>query len=154
SLEGMIWNMMLDEEGKFLILEIRQNEKHRVNFTAIALDTGAVMWDGLEFEENWWVGMTAVSNGILLLHTYADNSDPEPKGLIAFDIINQEVCWVQDEFTYLKVAGNYVIGFDAGTKDKSYASISLTEGRREAVEEASVLQMQGLEKDALDAQYP
>lgn len=154
SFEGIIWNMMLDELGEILILEIRQNQKHQVSFTAIELETGDVIWDGLEFEENWWVGMTALSKGILLLHTYKDNVDPEPKGLIAFDVLNQQICWMHEMFTYLKLAGNQVVGFNGSNKDKQYEIIGLTDGKREAVDESTVLLLHDGQKDIADTQYP
>lgn len=154
SFDGIVWNMMLDETGEFLILEIRQNEKHQVSFTAIALETGTVMWDGLEFEENWWVGMTAFSNGMLLLHKYADNEDPEPKSLIAFDVIKQEVRWMHEEFTYLKLTNEQVLGFDASNKNKQYESINLIDGNRKAVDDESVLQLPIDKKLVEEALYP
>lgn len=145
---------MLDDREKILILEIRHNQKHQVSFTAIDLASGAVIWDGLEFEESWWVGMTAVSNGLLLLHTYVDNADPEPKGLIAFDVFKQEVRWMHENFSFLRLAEQHVVGINAGNNEKQYEIIELTGGRRETVEESAALHVKETAEGNNPTHYP
>ncbi len=154
AFEGVVWNMMLDETGAFLILEIRHNQKHQVSFTAIELESGTVMWDGLEFEESWWVGMTAISKGVLLLHSYVDNADPEPKGMIAFDVFKQEVSWMHENFSYMKLAGELVVGLHAGEGEKYYETISLRSGERITVDENFVSHLKDDHQNAFVAQFP
>ena len=150
--------MLLDEQGEVLILEIRENDNHQVSFTALDLKSGNVLWDGLEFDENWWVGMTTIVQGVLLLHIYVDNSDPEPKGLIAFDIRQKKVCWTHNDFTYLNVQDNKVLGFKIIDQDKQYQTIDLMDGERYDVEEAQFFQSNlSPKKDdesKLETQYP
>lgn len=150
--------MLLDEQGEVLILEIRENDHHQVSFTAIDLKSGTVLWDGLEFDENWWVGMTTIVKGILLLHTYVDNSDPEPKGLIAFDIQQKKVCWIHNDFTYLNVQENKVLGVTLIDQDKQYQAIDLLDGEKHTIEEEQFFQLNlSLKKDSessLETKYP
>lgn len=146
--------MMLDDRAKILILEIRHNQKHQVSFTAIDLASGSVIWDGLEFEESWWVGMTAITHGVLILHTYVDNADPEPKGLIAFDVYKQEVRWMHENFSFLRLAEQKVVGINTDDDDKRYETIELTGGRREAVEESIVLDVKENPEGHKLAHYP
>lgn len=135
--DGNIWNMLLDAYSGTLILEIREKDEHQVSFTAIDLESGEVIWDGLQFEENWWLGMTLISQGVLILHTFVDNADPEPKGLISFDILEKEVCWSKSDFVFLKMYEDKIIGFVTHDEERIFQAIGLRDGVVENINEAT-----------------
>lgn len=152
--DGKIWNMLLDSQSGTLILEIREEDKHQVSFTAIDLNSGEVLWDGLQFEDNWWVGMTLLTQGILILRTFADNADPEPKGLIAFDILKKEVCWSKIDFVFVKIYEDKIIGFVRHDEERIFQAIGLTDGVVESIDEASVFEPSNHNEKLIEHSWP
>jgi hypothetical protein len=137
--------MLSDPAGSKLLLEIRDSEKHEVSFTAIDLNEKRLMWDGLSFEESWWIGMSALQDDVLLLHQYEDSQNPENSQLFAVDVNSCEVLWAVTDFTFLNIVKGKVIGFTRKEEERYYSTIELKSGEIAA---AGSLTAQLLEQNA------
>ncbi|MTI30183.1 DUF4905 domain-containing protein [Cytophagales bacterium RKSG123] len=119
----------MNPEGDLLVLEIRDHENHLVSFSAINLETKQLLWDGLTFEESWWLGLTALEKNILLIHEFEDSQNPENQKLFALDVSKQEVLWAVSDFTYLCTEGKQVVGFTREGEERYFSTIDLLNGK-------------------------
>ena len=95
------WRLDIDTNRNIVFAEIRDPADKKVSFAAININTGQVLFDGLETEERWLTGIETAYNGVLLLHGYQSESSPTHKGLIAIEGETGKTLW-----------NNYTITFD------------------------------------------
>jgi hypothetical protein len=88
-----IFKVLLDSKANYLALEIRNSATKEVTFSVIDLKKQVVCLEETGFEEAWRVGLSAIENHVLLLHSYTDNRLPDKKGIFAVDFLAQEVLW-------------------------------------------------------------
>ena len=101
---------MLVPETTLLILETRNDARHETTFSALDFETNRFLWKEILFEETWWIGVTAATPEVLLLHLYQDTENPDKKGLIAWHIRDQKKLWQLDGFFLSFVMGDKVYG--------------------------------------------
>lgn len=88
-----IFKILLDSKANYLAIEVRNSTSKEVTFSVIDLKKRTICLEETGFEEAWRVGLSAVENHILLLHSYTDNRLPDKKGIFAVDFLAQEVLW-------------------------------------------------------------
>jgi hypothetical protein len=110
---GAIWSTLVVPQQNLLILEVRDEDKREVRFSAFDYLQNSFRWKDLLLEEPWWIGLTAVSENILLLHLYQNTENPDEKSLMAFDILKQKVLWHLKDFAFSYLEGNAVVGMQS-----------------------------------------
>jgi hypothetical protein len=112
KLQGMIWKTIADPDRKRIYLEVRNGEEKSVSFSAFDLDTSRWLWEGITFEEKWWISLSAASAGILLFTLYAEVENPDKKSLLAFDVELQKMIWWKNNFALSLATGQTVTGVE------------------------------------------
>ncbi len=102
SFSATIFKILADSQNNFLAVEIRNSELKEVSFAVIDLQTQTLQLEETGFEEAWRVGLSAIEQGKLLLHTYTDSRLPDKKGIYAIDIVQQCVAWEQSLWNFEK----------------------------------------------------
>lgn len=125
---GVIWNTIAVPERDLLVIETRSEDAREARFSAFDHKRNAFLWREIILEEPWWVGITAASSNVLLVHLYHSMENPDDKGLIAFDINQQKILWQCDHFSFVclrenSVEGNFTVG------DKEPAVLNLLTGQ-------------------------
>jgi hypothetical protein len=90
---AQIWRLLPAQGGR-IVGETRDVEKKRARYFGLDLSTGHVLWEGLEFEERWWIGMEATADEVLFLHSYASPDLPLHRGITAVNITTGKLAWV------------------------------------------------------------
>jgi hypothetical protein len=108
--KGVIWNMKTSEDGKIIILEVRNSETKIVKFSALDLDTHEFLWKEKMLDEPWWINLTAVAGDIVLFTLYTDTNNPDKKAALAYQLVNGELMWWNNDFSISAIAENAVIG--------------------------------------------
>jgi len=103
SFSANIFKILVDSTQKMLAIEIRNAEKKEVSFSVISLENKITLLEETGLEEAWRVGLSAIENNKLLLHTYTDTRLPDRKGIYAIDITKQEVIWEKQELRFEKL---------------------------------------------------
>jgi len=93
-----------------LILEVRNEQRREARFSALNIVTNEFAWKDILFEESWWIGLTAATKKVLLLHVYRNTENPDVKDLLAWDIFNQRARWQVANFLFGFVSGNRIYG--------------------------------------------
>ena len=125
--EGVIWNILQVPGSTLLILEIRDEERREARFSALDFEQNTFVFKNILFEEPWWIGMTAATREVLLLHVFQHTENPDRKDLMAWDIYKQERRWKLDDFSFDFLSGNKVHGRLLGKDDAM--TIDLSTGR-------------------------
>jgi hypothetical protein len=105
--KSTVWRLEIDAISETIFAEIRDQSDKKVCFSAINLDSGKLLFDGLQTEERWLTGIEAAYDGILLLHNYQSESGPAHKGLLAINSTTSETTWSNytHAFDHLSING-------------------------------------------------
>ncbi|HAS46511.1 MAG TPA: hypothetical protein DCS93_38875 [Microscillaceae bacterium] len=125
---GKIWKIITDSSMPVIIVQTRDGDAYQTAFTAINIQSQTTLWQDFTLEESWWVGMSLLSQGILLLHTYPDTQKPQPQGLIALEIASREVLWQTEELHFYEVIDNQIVVTSSTTSSNSYLTIDIKTG--------------------------
>ncbi len=101
--EAIIWETALDPTTGRLLLQTRNEEKHETAFSLVDLHTGQWILRDKQFEESWWIGISAIKSNRALLHIYQDDQNPELKSLILWDLEHDHVLTTYENTTLISV---------------------------------------------------
>ncbi len=107
---GIIWNTVLLPEKSILFLEVRNRELKTVSFTAFNYIDNTFLWRDVQLEEKWWVNLSAVTTERLLFTIYLDTTNPDKKGLLAYELSSMRLIWWNNNFAINYVSGDVVRG--------------------------------------------
>lgn len=131
SSPAKIWNLLADHEARYLYLELRDEEAHQVSFAAYNLHARKLLWDDLQLEEDWWIGMSAADANLLVLHTFDDSDNPEVKSFLVIDNTSRKIVWQDSELQIMDAYQGDLYGFIRKDKTTIYKSVSLEAGRQQ-----------------------
>jgi len=110
---GTIWNSALSSSNATLLLEIRDGHERKTSFSALDLISGKLIWDGVVFEERWWVGLDGAQGEVALFSVFTDTTNPDRKSLIAYHIAEQKILWWRNDFSLSALGLNCALGISA-----------------------------------------
>lgn len=113
AFKGVIWNTMADGNNNRLFLEVRDVQEKKVSFSALNLQNNEWLWKDISFEEPWWISLGAIAGDVLLLVIYTDQTNPDKKSLLAYDVLRNEITWWYNGFSLSGANALYVKGVDS-----------------------------------------
>ncbi len=125
-----IWRLLISETGK-LIIELRDVNNKEVFFTCYDLEKGKRIFESVQMEEKYWIGIEALYNDLIIFHKYAKPDMPGHKELIAFDITNQTVRWVNSEFSFLFAYREKIYCYKQNFESRNFYSLNYLNGQIE-----------------------
>lgn len=123
---GTLWNTVALASEKLLFLELRDESRRSVTFSALRYDRGAFAWQDRQIVENWWIGLLTAAGNTLLLQRFNPET-PEARGLVAVDAGSGELLWTRDEFIMERAGMGWVSGFSGSGRDRQ--TLDLLSGR-------------------------
>lgn len=150
---GNIWRILCSESGEILG-ESRDHEKKQAAFFCLDEQTGAVRWQDVQLSEPWWVGIDAIHRDRVLLHTFANPSMPEHKGIIALDLATGTTLWQYTELTFWFVFQEFVFAYQPQFERRVGYKLSIDDGAiveeyRESLDELNQLRRRAIEAQRL-----
>jgi hypothetical protein len=127
--EGQVWKILVDEASPVLIVQTRNGESYQTSFTAINTQTNRVLWQDFNLEESWWLGMAGVHAGVLFLYTYPDTQKPQSQGIIAVDVVTQQILWQTQSINFHQIIEGQVLGLSVAQQEKEYYLLELKTGK-------------------------
>lgn len=148
---GMVWRLMFADRGR-VIGECRDREKKLASFFCLDEETGKPLWRGMALEEPWWVGIEAVLNDTVLLHTYASPDMPEHRGIRAFDVETGALRWRKDDVVYWFGSGEKVCAYRDFFEKRVGYELDVRTGEVVTVHEESLQKLHDFRAEAGDPQ--
>jgi hypothetical protein len=128
AFSGTVWNMLSVPDSDLLAIEVRDEKKHEARFTIIDFKGKQIICRDKIFNEAWWIGLTAATSEILLLHVYVNPDNPDEKALIAFDFHHDSVLWRADHFSFAGIEGDTVWGTFTTGESPVRAAVNIRNG--------------------------
>lgn len=110
SAEGVLWRILFSTTGK-IVGEVRKEEEKQASFFCLDERTGSVLWEGLQIEEPWWVGIDALHFDTAFLHEFEKPDLPEHKKIRAVDLGTGRELWRNDDLTFWFAFQNRVYAY-------------------------------------------
>lgn len=126
--DAPIWKSAVSSSASRLYLELRDARQHRVQFAALELPSGRLLWTSLTLDEPWWVTLALAGERYLLLQSFTDTNDPSKKKYYAIDTATRQLVWQSDQFQILNLANNWLLGYREQELTRDYVQIQLPTG--------------------------
>ena len=109
--DGVVWTTKVSHENEIIVLEIRNSQRKEVRFTALNYSTQKFLWKDKLMDEPWWINLASVSGTIVLFTLYTDTHNPDKKATVAYNLLDGNQVWWQNDFSISSVYDNFVAGF-------------------------------------------
>lgn len=106
----MVWKAMALAEKDLLILEVRDESRREVSFSAYQYKKQMFLWKDLILEEPWWISLAGGTNEVVFFQIYDDSQTPEHKSLLALNSETGQVCWKRNGFSINQVQNGRIEG--------------------------------------------
>lgn len=95
-----VWRLLISDTDK-LVIELRDVNKKEVFFSCYNLDNGKRIFESLQLEEKYWIGIETLYKDMIIFHKYDKPDMPGHKQIIGFDITTQTVKWTDSDHSFL-----------------------------------------------------
>jgi hypothetical protein len=123
-----VWRLEIDALSETIFVEIRDQSDKKVHFAAISLARGNFLFDDLQTEERWLIGIETAYDGILLLHNYQSESGPVHKGLTAIDGLTGKTLWSNFTHAFDHLSSNGPVVYDTRMQPRKLFLIDVITG--------------------------
>lgn len=97
---GIIWKILPDETGNYLVIESRDGERRRTLLSTLTVYDNQFLYTIDKLPKPWWIGLKAVEDAKIILQGYKESNSPEPKGFYIFEIKTGELVQTEEEEIY------------------------------------------------------
>lgn len=80
----------------FILVNTRDNEKLESKFALIDLKNYELRWEGLQFEDEWWVSAYHMTDEMVVFQKFEDSQNIDDRSVFGFDLMNQESVWAME----------------------------------------------------------
>lgn len=129
TVENIIWRVYPTRVGK-VVGEERDPAGKRARFFCVDQGTGSVLWQKAILGDQWWVGVEAVHENILLLHGFATPVMPGHKGIIAVDLEVGAKVWENANVAFISAEGHSLFAWEHSTGERRMVELNCKTGER------------------------
>jgi hypothetical protein len=98
--KGAVWRVVPAEVDVF-VGEDRQLDTKEVSFFCLNKVTGELFWEGISFDEPWWIGIEAVHRGRIFMHGFTKPDMPDHQRILALDLSTGRLAWSCDDMRFI-----------------------------------------------------
>ncbi len=132
-----VWRLEIDALSETIFVEIRHPDDKKVQFEAISLESGNVLFEGLETDERWLTGIETSYDGVLLLHNYQSEAAPVHKGLTAVDL-SGKIIWSNYTHAFDHLSANGPVIYDTRIQPRKLFVADIKTGATKRLYEPSI----------------
>lgn len=126
----MIWKILIDPLTNAIVLEIRNGETRSVTFSAYDLSAQKFLWENLECEEPWWIGLEEAYNGFVILHEYVNPQNPEHKCVFVHEEKSGKALWQNLEVTFYRLAKKGIVAYESDKIPRIFQCLDYSSGKK------------------------
>lgn len=86
-----IWESKTSD--RYLLINNRNSDSFESSFSLIDLNESQLLWEGLRFEEEWWVSVYHMTDQVIVFQQFEDTQDIDNRSVFGFDSLTQESLW-------------------------------------------------------------
>jgi len=121
--QGKIWKLYYDKYSDYLLLEERNEECREAHFYCYDINSFAGKEIHVYQEEDWWLGVHDFQYGVAIFHLYQDGIEPIPQGVLAMDVVTEDVLFRRDEVKFDVLEENKLFFFEGEHHEKKEVSL-------------------------------
>lgn len=99
-----IWESKASEN--YLLINNRNSDSFESSFSLIDLNETQLMWEGLRFEEEWWVSVYHMTDQVIVFQQFEDTQDIDNRSVFGFDPLTQESIWSMENVHLTGASGD------------------------------------------------
>lgn len=96
-------------EGPFLFVELRDDQRRSVRFSAFCYAPFAPLWENIGYSERWWISLLTATGSVVLFQQYIDGQ-PDRKKILAADYTTGRIVWEKDDFSFRGITDGLITG--------------------------------------------
>ncbi len=124
--EKKIWRLL--PGNGVLAVELRDTEAKTAEYAGIEISSGSPLWEGVSFEESWWIVMNRVFKDVLLLQQFVKPNMPTPAGIYAIDLFTGKVLWQNRELSLINASNDLVYVSRKSIQSEDIAGLNYKSG--------------------------
>lgn len=101
-----IWEVKATEN--YLLVNTRDEEELSSDFALIDLKQPQLIWEGLAFEDAWWVSAYHLTDEQIVFQKFEDSQNIEDRSVFGFDLSTQEIPWSLEKVLLVGADGNQI----------------------------------------------
>ena len=122
-----LWRILPTDTGK-LIIEERDTQLKEAYFSCLEIDKGKKIFENIQLEEKFWIGIESVYRDIIFFHKYLKPDMPAHRGIIAFDINSVSLLWGNMDYNFLFAADNMIYCYKTFFEGKRFFTLNFSTG--------------------------
>ncbi|MTI39361.1 DUF4905 domain-containing protein, partial [Fulvivirga lutimaris] len=95
TFNGKIWNVLANEGGSKMVLEIRNDEKMTLSFFIYDFIQNKVQGQ-IALEEKWWASIACISNEVVVFKNYDNDANAKVLSYEAYELKGLKRTWVKE----------------------------------------------------------
>lgn len=127
TFKGIIWKVETDGNNPIVAIETRTIADRITHYSAFNYETGECLFKEITVEDSWFWSLDKVHNGIVFLHGYIHESNPEHKGIIALNS-DGNIKWQQFNQTLYDITDQGLLVYNPKIQPKIVELISVESG--------------------------
>ncbi len=93
--EDPVWE--IKSSSRSLLVNTRNSETLNSQFSLVDISEPVLLWEGLQFEDEWWVSAYAVLGELAVFQKFEDTQDIEARSVFVFHLNDHEVLWSEED---------------------------------------------------------
>jgi len=86
TFQGVVWNMILVPQKSILIVEVRDEERRQVSFSALDFSQNKFLWKDVRANESWWVNLYQANEREVILSKFENTNNPDSVTYLSLDL--------------------------------------------------------------------
>lgn len=79
--------------GNYLLINTRDNDALESKFALIDTENSELKWEGLQFEDEWWVSAYHMTDSMVVFQKFEDSQNIDDRTVFGFDLESRESLW-------------------------------------------------------------
>jgi hypothetical protein len=125
--QGIIWKIETDHAEPLIAIETRDIGNRTTAFSAYNSQTGHCLFKEMTIEESWFWSLDRVSDGVVFLHSYVHESNPQHKGIIAISN-SGKIAWQQFNKALHEVTTQGIVVYNPNIQPKAFELLNAIDG--------------------------
>jgi len=127
TVQGFLWQVQTGS-ARYLVGEDRDPGQKRVTFFCLDRLSGRARWERLNPGHEFWTGLEAVTDDVVLFHGFASPDLPLHKGLHAVEPGTGRLLWTNPDVRFLSVQSSTLLVSMESPERRSFLELSVLSG--------------------------